>query len=97
MALELADVVHAAHVGVRDLSCGPHFGVKLREARGIVIDVGGQELQGDRKAKAEIVGAIDLAHAAAAEPSEDAIPRVEDCSRCEASMIDVGGRQSAGG
>ena len=45
----------------------PHFGVQLREPRGIAIDGLGQELERDRLAELQVVGAIDLAHAAFAE------------------------------
>ena len=38
-AVDLVDVVDAADVGVRDLPRHPHFGVELRQARGIAIDV----------------------------------------------------------
>ena len=77
MAVDLVDVVDAAHVRVRDLPRHPHFGVELRQARGIAIDVGRQELQRDRLAELQIVGAIDLAHAAAAQPSDDAVAAAE--------------------
>ena len=70
--------------------------MELREARGIVVDVGRKELQRDGKAKAEIVGAINLAHAAAAQPSEDAIARIEDGPRRKTPMIDIRRRQAAG-
>ena len=47
--------------------------MKLREARRIVHQVGGQELQRDRLSEPEIVGAVDLAHAAAPERRDDAV------------------------
>ena len=65
VALDLVDVVDAADVRVRDLPRHPHFGVQLRQARRIAIDVGRQELQRDRLTELQVVGAEDLAHAAA--------------------------------
>ena len=73
VALEFADVVHAADVRMRDLPRHPHFGVELRQARGIAIDGLRQELQRDGLAELQIVGAVDLAHPALAEPPDDAV------------------------
>ncbi len=65
-AVDLVDVVHAAHVGVRDLARHADFGMELCQPRRIAVDVGRQELQRDRLTELQIVGAIHLAHAAAA-------------------------------
>ena len=62
------------------------------EARRIAVDRLRQELQRDRLAELEVVGAVDLAHAALAEEADDAIALVEDRARLEPSMIDVGRR-----
>src|SRR5262249_49058838 len=92
--LKLADVVHAADVRMRHLPRHAHFGVELRQPRRVAIHLLGQELQRDRLAELQVVGAIDLAHAAAPEPSDDAIPVVEDRSRREPPVIDrLGFRQ----
>ena len=48
------------------------------EPRGIAVDVAGQELERDRLAELQVVGAIDLAHAAAAEPADDAVAAAEE-------------------
>ena len=76
-AVDLADVVDAADVGVRHLPRRPHFVVELREPHGIARRGLGQELQRDLLAEPQVVGAIDLAHAAAAEQPEDAVAAVE--------------------
>ena len=52
---------------MRHLARDPHFVVELREADVVARHGVRQEFQRDRLAEAEIVGAIDLAHAAAAE------------------------------
>ena len=73
---------------MRDLARRAHFVVKLREARGIAGDRVGQELQRDRLPEPEIVGAIDLAHAAFAEQADDAIAAVEHRARRKAAVAD---------
>ena len=98
VAVELADVVDAAHVRMRHLPRHPHFGVQLRQPRRIAIDFLRQELQRDRLPELEVVGAIDLAHAAAPEASDDAVAAVEEGAGREAAVIDrVGARQPAAG
>ena len=64
-----------------------HFVVELREARRIVRDVVGQELEGDRLSELEVVGAVDLAHAAAPERRDDAEAAGEDGARREAAPV----------
>ena len=78
LAVDLADVVDAADVRVRHLPRGAHLVVELREPRRIVRERRRQELQRDRLAEPQVVGAIDLAHAAAPEQADDAIAAVED-------------------
>ena len=55
-----------------------------------------QELQRDRLAELQVVGAIDLAHAAAPEEADDAVALGDDGSRREAFPVErVGGGQPA--
>ena len=95
--LELADVVHAAHVRMRYLPRHPHFGVELRQPCRIAIDRFREELQRDRLPEFEIVCAVDLTHPTFAEASDDAVAVVEDGAGFEAAVIDVrgGARPSA--
>ena len=58
---------------MRDRARDAHLVVELRQARGVGVSVVGQELQRDRLFELEVVGAIDLAHAAAAEQRDDAV------------------------
>ena len=51
-AVDLVDVVDAADVRVRDLPRHAHFGVELRQARGIAIDVGAAGTSARRPARA---------------------------------------------
>jgi hypothetical protein len=93
VAFVLADVVHAADVRMRDLPREPDLGVELRQPRGIAVDALGQELERDRLPEFEIVRAVDLAHPAASEPSDDAVAVVEHGAGREPSVIDVAGRR----
>ena len=76
-ALDLADVVDAADVRVRDLAREAHLGVEAREERLVVRDRLRQELQGDGLAELQVVGAVDLAHPALAEEADDAVALAE--------------------
>ena len=69
----LADVVDAADVRMRDLARQLDLGEEPRAAQLVVAELRGQELQGDRLAQLQVVGPVDLAHAAAAQPGHDAI------------------------
>ena len=88
LAGSLADVVYAAHVGMRDLTSGADLVVELCEPRRITAEILGQEFQRDGLAETQIVGAIDFAHAAATEEADDSIPVVEYGAWRKAAMID---------
>ncbi len=51
----------------------PHLGVEALEAARRPRRASGQELERDRLAELQVVGAVDLAHAAAAEQPDDAV------------------------
>jgi hypothetical protein len=63
-AVGVADVVHAADVGMRDLTCEPNLGPESLEQPGVVRRRGRQELQRDDLIEREVECAIDLAHPA---------------------------------
>ena len=66
LAVHFADVVHAADIWMRDLACDADFSVEpLQHAFGDTRF--GQELECHYLRKREVGGAIDFAHAAAAE------------------------------
>ena len=71
-AVPLADVMNPADIGMRDLAGGARLVAQARRQGGLVA---AQELQRDGLAEREIVGAIDLAHAAATEQADDAVAR----------------------
>ena len=80
--------VHAADVRVRDLARHPDFSVELGQAGGVLVDVGREKLERDRLPELQVVCAVDLAHAAAAETLDDAVAPAEERARFEAAVID---------
>ena len=92
LAVDLADVVDAADVGVRDLARDAHLGVEALEAVLLRSESPRQELQRDRLAELQVVGAIDLAHAAAPEQADDPVALGEHRAGREAAGLDRIGR-----
>ena len=84
LPVHFPDVVNAADILVRDLARDPDFIVEAGEQIQIVFSRQGQKLQRHRLAEDEIVGAIDLAHAALAQLRYDAVPAGHQRARCEA-------------
>ena len=78
MTVDFVHVIHAADVRVRDLGGHAHLGVDLHQPGGVAVDVRGQELQRDGLPQLQVVGAIDLAHAAAAASFDDAVAAAEE-------------------
>jgi len=73
------------------------FVVELREARGVVGEVIGKELERDGLSELEIVGPVDLAHAAAPQERDDAEAAGEDSARSKASPDTGGARRERAG
>ena len=92
VAVGLADVVHTTDVGVADLSCDADLGAEPRQPIGVGGHKVGQELQRDGLAKGEILGAIDLAHAAASEQAEDLVPAGQHDARTKSTAPAAGSR-----
>jgi hypothetical protein len=80
-ALVLAEIVETADVLVRHLARDAQLGVELREPIGIGADACGQKLQRDRLIERQVVGAIDLAHAAAPKKRDEPVPARDDRAR----------------
>ena len=78
LPVDLADVVDAADVRMRELPRDADFGEEALAADRIARQRARQELQRDRLSELEVVGAVDLAHAAAAEQADDAVAVGED-------------------
>ena len=72
-AVRVAEVVEPADVLVRDLARDAQLVVELRQPRVVGGDARREELQRDRLIEREIVGAVHLAHAAAAEQRDEAV------------------------
>jgi hypothetical protein len=77
LPLGLADVPHAADGRVRDLARHADLAVKALQALGVALERAGQELEGDRLLELQVVRAVDLAHPAAAEETDDAVALAE--------------------
>ena len=90
-AFDLADVVNAADVGVGDLAGDADFAMEAFEQALIARGLFGQEFQRDGLAEREVGGAIDFAHAAAAEQGDDAIAAAEQRAGEEAAFVFDGG------
>jgi hypothetical protein len=88
LAVHFVDVVDPADVGVRHHTGHADLGVELGQARGVGIDVGGQELERNRLSEFQIVGAIHLAHPAASQPADDAIASAKQRAGLEPAVID---------
>jgi len=98
-AFGLADVVHAADIGMRDLAGDADLIVETREDAFIAGCDFREKLEGDGLAEGEVCGAIDFAHAAAAEESGDAVTAADNGSGEEAALVDgaSGGEAGDGG
>ena len=86
-AVRFAEVVEADDVLVRHLPRDAQLVVKLGQTRCVARDGLGQELQRHRLIERQILGAIDLAHAAAAEHRDEAISAGNDRAGCEALRV----------
>ena len=84
-AVHLGDVVHAADVRVGDLPGRAHLAPEPHEPVAVADERLGQELQGHRLSEREVVGPVNLAHAALADQPDNPIAAAEHGSRLEAS------------
>ena len=86
-ALDFADIVHAADVGMRHQARHAHFAVEAFQQALVARGLLGQEFQGDGLAEREIGGAIDFAHAAAAQQRDDAIASAKQGAGKKAAFV----------
>ena len=89
-AVHFADVVHAAHIRMRDLPGDAHLGVE--PVQQIARGRRGQKLERHGLVQLQIVGAIDLAHPALADESQNAVAFGEDGADRKAAFIDGAAR-----
>ena len=87
MPFDLADVVYAADVGMGDQARHADLSVEALQQALIARCLFGQELQSDGLPQREVGGAIDFAHPAAAQQTDDAVAPAEQRSRNEASFV----------
>src|ERR1051325_7238829 len=82
-AREVLEIVHAAHVGMRDAPREPHLLEQHLERLGLEVSALGEELERDELAEVEIASAIDLAHAPLADALDDPVTADPALSRQE--------------
>jgi hypothetical protein len=87
-AIDFADIVDSAHVGVRDAAGDPNFVLESLEHAFVTSGFFGQELHRYRLTKRQVVSAIDFAHATFAEQSDDSITSGDQAAREESAFAD---------
>jgi hypothetical protein len=73
-SVEFADVIHAADVWMADLPREADFAEEVLQPLRIIGEVPRQELEGDGLPEFQIVGPVDLPHAAFADERDNSIP-----------------------
>src|SRR5271165_4840023 len=87
LPVHFTDVVNATDIRVRNLAGITHLSMKSCEGRRVVLERGGKKLEGHNIAKLEIFSAVNFAHAAAPQQSDDTIPLDENSARRESSAL----------
>ncbi len=87
-AVDVAHVVDAAHVRMRNLPRDAHLVEEALQARRLTMHRFGQELERDRLAQLQVLGPIHLPHATATDQSDDAVAAKEKRARREAALIE---------
>ena len=80
-ALLLADVIESADVGVLQAGDSVCFALEPLAQLGVITQMTGQDLDGNKTIQARVASFIHLAHASRADLGENLI-RPEFCSRC---------------
>ena len=89
VALDVAHVVDAANVGMRNPPRDPHFIFETLQQTLIAGGFIGKKLERHRLAEREVVGAIHLAHAAFSQQSNDAIATSQQAAGYEAAFAEI--------
>src|SRR5208282_2083576 len=87
LAVHLADVVNTTDIRVRNLASVPHLGMKPGQGSGIRLERSRKKLQGHNNSKLKILSAVDVAHAAAPQQSDDTISLDENSAWRESSAL----------
>ena len=86
-AVDFADVVNPTDVFVTDLTRDAHFAMEPPQRSAVTEQMVRQELERDRLAQFQIVGAINFAHAAAPQQPNDSITLSQKRPGYESSII----------
>jgi hypothetical protein len=96
VAVDFADVVDPADVGVRDPPRNAHFILEALEQSLVACGLVWKKLEGYGLAESEIVGAVNLAHPAFSEQRNDAVAPGQQAPRKESAFVQVfGGARSS--
>jgi hypothetical protein len=82
-------------LGLRNLAGDASLAVKPLEQALVLGGLFGQKLERDGLAQGEIGGAVDFAHAAAAQQPDDAVASAHQSGGEEAAFVDIGGGRDA--
>jgi hypothetical protein len=88
LASGFADVVHAAHVWMRDQPREPDFLMEPRKPVSAMRDLARQELESHSLSELQVLGAIDFAHPAAAQQADDPIAAGQHRTRNELRAVE---------
>ena len=92
LSVGLAQVINPADVRVRDLTRDANLVVEPGQRRRLGRHRTGQELERHRLRQLQVVGAVDLAHSAATEETDDPVAADEDRA-CDSGVIAQGQRR----
>src|ERR1700722_16844439 len=98
LAVDFTYVVYTTHIRMRNSARHPHFVTKSLEQSFVAGRFIGKKFHRYLLSERQVVGAIDLAHAAFAQQRDDAIASGDQASGKKASFIDqvVGGTRRPG-
>ena len=95
--VDLAGVVDPAHVRVRHLPGQPDLAQEALEPARVARQIVGQEFERHLLPELQVVGPVDLAHAAPPEQTDDAVAAGEDDAGGEAGRVAGIGRSARAG
>ena len=87
VAIDLAQIVHPADVGVRDLPRRSHLVEEALQALLVTRERLGEELESHRQSELQIVRPVDLAHSPFSEEADHPVSRRQHLPGQEASTI----------
>ena len=87
MAIDFSHVVHAAHIGMGNAPGNADLIAEPFEELSLTGIFFGQKLERHRLAEREVIGAIDLAHAALPQQRDNAVTAHDQTARKETPLV----------